>query len=125
MLFLTLFVMPGLLMGVLFQDKSVLFELKYEKSYGKLYQYMRHNRKLPRTFFFSYMVRRILFMATAYYLSNYPSVQAIGVVLCSIVPSVFMGTLPYQFKFDNRLEIFNELLVSSLFVHLLAFREGT
>lgn len=64
-------------------------------------------------------------MATAYYLSIYPSVQAIGVVLCSIIPSVFMGTLPYQFKFDNRLEIFNELLVSSLFVHLLAFREGT
>jgi hypothetical protein len=70
------------------------------------------------------MLRRLLYLAVAYYLGGYPTVQAIGVVLCSFGLSLYLGSFPYQKSVDNRLEIFNEMIVASCFVHL-AFNEGT
>jgi len=65
-----------------------------------------------------YILRRVIFVFSAYYLSAYPWIQVIlYLVLSKISVAYLLYTEPFDDPFVNKLEIFNELIVMIVGYH--------
>ena len=70
-----------------------------------------------------YLFRRFLWMSLGLFIKN-PVLQIVGVFyLNKIVMMYYAGVRPLTTRFDNRLEIFNEYIVSICCMHLFFFTD--
>lgn len=73
-----------------------------------------------------YMTRRLIIVGLAVFFGEYPAGQVVIMTLHSFLMIIYLSTVkPFESRFLNRLEIFNECIVLIASYHLFIFTKFT
>ena len=79
--------------------------------FGAFFMKLRHESRWKLLYFIVFYLRRFIFVIVLVFLSNYKSFQILVINMQAILVFMYVALInPYQSKFMNRIEKFNEII---------------
>jgi hypothetical protein len=93
--------------------------------WGVLYEHLKSENRWTYSYYLIFVMRRILFVFIAVSIPfEYNSIQIIGVLYLNMAIFLYQGHhRPLETRFLNRVEFFNEILISTIYVIILCYTD--
>jgi hypothetical protein len=89
-----------------------------------MFEGVRLRSKVTASFYLIFIIRRLLFVIICFGMDNYSGLNLVLFMCMNLFMLMYVGwTRPLIGKFSNRLEIFNELFVSFITIHMAFFTD--
>jgi hypothetical protein len=107
-------------MALLFFSRETFGKKNFKLYWGSFYEGINIKKKLNVFNNLFFILRRLIFFLTVFFLQNYSSVQLIITIVVNLFMMMYQGyNNPFESKLKNKLNLFNEvciLLSSILFI---------
>ena len=116
---------PGSLIYVLVQPKYRLnYDMKFQRKWVKAYEDLSLRATENRLYRLLFCWRRFVFISSVYLLYYFPYFQLMLFMYTNLLVTIYQGQLkPLSRVFDNRLNLFNEFMVSTVVYISIIFSE--
>jgi hypothetical protein len=123
-LIFALLLLPVYIAYLFYVPKEKFKQMKFRKLEGIIYDdEVKTSTDWEMAYFVFYLLRRIIYMATAYWISS-QSLQLIVILYLNILVTVYLGQVkPKVGRFFNRLEVSNEFLFQLISFHQFLFTQ--
>lgn len=110
--------------ALLWSKYGALVESDINHTYGSSYFQIRTNSKAALLYNVLFMLRRLVYAATAVFLAKYPPLQALILILQSLIHILYVVSVrPFEEMSLNLMELFNEATVLLATYHAMALTE--
>ena len=116
--------MPILSLGIILLQRKKLRSNKLKSKIGIIYEDIKLMTPWQRSFPFFFCLRRFVAAIIIFWLPKFGAIQIILSVYSNIASMLFIvASKPKPTRFDNRLEIFNEVMILVLSLNLFTFTD--
>ena len=117
-------VMPLVFIYLIINHINIYQKHKFNTRYGSLFEDVDLRTKWQAAFYFVYCLRRIVFILVVFTMGHISGIQLLFINLMNLAILVYTGyNYPLKTKFANRLEMFNELFVCFITLHMYFFTD--
>jgi hypothetical protein len=107
---LSLVLLPFVMIYILCNKKDTIRTEAFTNRWGVMYEGFRTETKWQIGYNTVFMLRRLFFLYICFFLKNSISLQIIAINLMNLAVLIYTGQhQPLESRFDNRLDMFNEL----------------
>ena len=122
-LFMAIIIMPLTFLWILIQPIEFYRHPDFHQKFGAFFEQLSFRNKKKLSFIFVFMLRRIGFISVSIYI-KIESLQIISIIVLNLLVSIYIGMVkPFNSKLRNRIEVFNEFVVSAACIHLYIFTD--
>jgi hypothetical protein len=119
-----LFLFPAIWCGLLLLPASKFQEKKFNRKYGAMFDQMRPGRKIYLLYYVLFSLRRLIFCALAFYCTHLSFFQVQMLMYLNLLVLLYVGGVkPFETRFKNRIEMFNELCICLLTIQMCLFTD--
>jgi hypothetical protein len=119
-----LFLFPAIWIGLLLLPDKRFKEKKFAAKYGAMFDQMRPGRKIYLLYYIIFSLRRLIFCALAFYCTTVVFFQVQMLMFLNLFILLYIGGVqPFDTKFKNQIEMFNEFCICILTIQMTLFTD--
>jgi hypothetical protein len=123
-LVMTVIVMPAVFYYILKQPLSRINQDSFIQKWEGAFDGVKTSSKAQLAFYPVFAARRVIFVLTVFWLPEHPTFQILSCLLTNLAVMIYKGQFkPLVSRFRNRLELFNELSIVLVHIHIMFFTD--
>jgi hypothetical protein len=89
-----------------------------------MFENVKTSYKWSMAYHFVFLIRRLLFVVSVFYLRAFPTFQIIALLFTNLANGIYIGAMkPFKTRFLNNIEMINELQVTMICFHTIIFTD--
>ena len=108
---LAVIIIPSLYIWILTNKIKKIHSKSFTRRWGQLFHGVKTDSKGYLVYFFYFVLRRTLYVFTAFFISDLAGIQIIMLNYLNVIGVIIIGLMPLEQRLHNYTQFFNEAIV--------------